>query len=231
MPAPLLPLRDNVSIGHTQGGQLINCTASEVAAIVEGTMRHGTTMDVEANYTDNHGQSEIGFGITPLIRLIGGSRSKFSSCTYGRIWAGPRARSTRTPAGWPSTCTYASEWHTIGRLLRPLDDARAAMRCPDTPHHRRAITDTIGLILLRAAELETAYWAWTPQEWLRLIGTTVDEFEKPWPGWIDVTVRPYLVADGYLLCGFTDFDRVGPFNRLALTWRVFGREPVDHSIQ
>lgn len=125
----------------------------------------------------------------------------------------------------------APEWHAIARLLRPLDDARAAMHCPDTPHHRRAITDAIGLILLRAAELETAYWAWTPQEWLRLIGTTVDEFERPWPGWIDGTVRPYVVAYGYLLCGFTDFDRLGPFNRLALTWRVFGKEPADHSIQ
>ncbi|ADI12928.1 hypothetical protein SBI_09810 [Streptomyces bingchenggensis BCW-1] len=52
----------------------------------------------------------------------------------------------------------APEWHTIGRRLRPLDVAHAAMRCPDTPHHRRAITDAIGLILLRAAELETAQW-------------------------------------------------------------------------
>ncbi|MET8630907.1 hypothetical protein ABZW30_45725 [Kitasatospora sp. NPDC004669] len=125
----------------------------------------------------------------------------------------------------------APEWDTIGRLLRPLDDARAAMHCPDTPHHRRAITDAIGLILLRAAELGTAYWAWTPDEWLRLIGTSADEFEKPWPGWIDGTVRPYVAAYGYLLCGFTDFDRLGPFNRLALTWRVFGTEPVDRSIQ
>ncbi|WWM30493.1 Tn3 family transposase [Streptomyces acidiscabies] len=39
--------------------QLINRTASEVAAMIEGAMRHGTTMDVEANYTDSHGQSEI----------------------------------------------------------------------------------------------------------------------------------------------------------------------------
>jgi hypothetical protein len=49
--------------------QLINCTASEVAAMVEGAMRHGTTMDVEANYTDSHGQSEIGFGITRLLNF------------------------------------------------------------------------------------------------------------------------------------------------------------------
>lgn len=49
--------------------QLINCTASEAAAMIEGAMRHGTTMDVEANYTDSHGQSEIGFGITRLLNF------------------------------------------------------------------------------------------------------------------------------------------------------------------
>ena len=29
--------------------------------MIEDAMRHGTSMDVEANYTDNHSQSEIGF--------------------------------------------------------------------------------------------------------------------------------------------------------------------------
>lgn len=47
--------------------QLINCSASEVAAMIEGTMRHGTTMEVDGNYVDSHGQSEIGFGITRLL--------------------------------------------------------------------------------------------------------------------------------------------------------------------
>jgi TnpA family transposase len=47
--------------------QLISCTASEVAAMVEGAMRHGTTMNVQANYVDTHGQSEIGFGVTRLL--------------------------------------------------------------------------------------------------------------------------------------------------------------------
>ncbi|MFD8393021.1 Tn3 family transposase [Streptomyces sp. NPDC059680] len=49
--------------------QLINCTASEVAAMVEGALRHGTTTDVEANYTDSYGQSKIGFGITRLLNF------------------------------------------------------------------------------------------------------------------------------------------------------------------
>ncbi len=47
--------------------QRINCSASEVHAMVEGAVRHGTEMKVEANYVDTHGQSEIGFGITKLL--------------------------------------------------------------------------------------------------------------------------------------------------------------------
>ena len=35
--------------------------------MVEGAIRHGTTMKVEGNYVDSHGQSEIGFGIARLL--------------------------------------------------------------------------------------------------------------------------------------------------------------------
>ena len=47
--------------------QLLSCTASEVAAMVEGAVRHGTSMQIEGNYVDSHGQSEIGFAITSLL--------------------------------------------------------------------------------------------------------------------------------------------------------------------
>ena len=46
--------------------QVISCSASEVAAMIEGAMRHGTSMEVEGNYVDSHGQSEI-FGLTRLL--------------------------------------------------------------------------------------------------------------------------------------------------------------------
>lgn len=64
--------------------QLISCTASEVAAMVEGAMHHGTAMQVEGNYVDSHGQSEIGFGITGCWALTccpASSGSTRSSCT------------------------------------------------------------------------------------------------------------------------------------------------------
>ncbi|MDN5794526.1 MAG: transposase [Intrasporangium sp.] len=47
--------------------QRLRASASEVHAMVEGAIRHGTTMTVEGNYVDAHGQSEIGFGITRLL--------------------------------------------------------------------------------------------------------------------------------------------------------------------
>ncbi len=37
--------------------------------MVEGAIRHGTTMKVEGDYTDTHGQSEIGFGIIRLLNV------------------------------------------------------------------------------------------------------------------------------------------------------------------
>jgi TnpA family transposase len=47
--------------------QLLNCSASEVHAMVDGAIHHGTEMAVESSYVDSHGQSEIGFGITKLL--------------------------------------------------------------------------------------------------------------------------------------------------------------------
>jgi hypothetical protein len=47
--------------------QLLNCSASEVHAMVDGAIHHGTEMAVESSYVDTHGQSEIGFGITKLL--------------------------------------------------------------------------------------------------------------------------------------------------------------------
>jgi TnpA family transposase len=47
--------------------QTLRTSASEVHAMIEGAIHHGTSMNVEANYVDSHGQSEIGFGITRLL--------------------------------------------------------------------------------------------------------------------------------------------------------------------
>ena len=47
--------------------QLKSCSSSEVAAMIEGLLRHCTDADIEANYTDTHGASVVGFAFTELL--------------------------------------------------------------------------------------------------------------------------------------------------------------------
>lgn len=47
--------------------QLKSCSSSEVTAIIEGLPRHGTEAEIEANYTDTHGASLVGFAFAELL--------------------------------------------------------------------------------------------------------------------------------------------------------------------
>ncbi|WP_036736675.1 Tn3 family transposase, partial [Paenibacillus zanthoxyli] len=47
--------------------QLKSCSSSEVAAMMEGLLRHCTYMEVEKNYVDSHGQSEVAFAFCYLL--------------------------------------------------------------------------------------------------------------------------------------------------------------------
>lgn len=47
--------------------QLKACSSSEVAAMLEGVLRHTTDMEVEKQYVDSHGQSEVGFAFCHLL--------------------------------------------------------------------------------------------------------------------------------------------------------------------
>ena len=86
--------------------QLLNCTASEVAAMIEGAMHHGTEMDVKANYTDTHGQSVIGFGLTRLLgfdllpRIKRINQLRLYAPAGGRRLPQPGAGDGARPIGW-----------------------------------------------------------------------------------------------------------------------------------
>jgi len=122
-------------------------------------------------------------------------------------------------------------WQPVRRLLRPLDDAAAALESPPTSHRRRAMLDASAVVLLRCAQGGRSYWAWADEEWAALIGRDQDGFRQAAPAWADDAVRPYLAAHAFLLGGFTAFCRLGRLHRLILAWRVFGRDRVDGEIR
>jgi TnpA family transposase len=47
--------------------RLRRCSSSEVAAMIEGVLRHDTGMEVERQYVDSHGQSEVAFAFCRLL--------------------------------------------------------------------------------------------------------------------------------------------------------------------
>jgi TnpA family transposase len=61
---------------------LKTCSASEVAAMLEGLLRHETAVDIDRNYTDTHGASIVGFAfchlfsfrLLPRLKRIGAVR-------------------------------------------------------------------------------------------------------------------------------------------------------------
>ena len=65
------PGRDDLLARRAEGGciysQLKTCSSSEVAAMIEGVLRHCTEMAVDRQYVDSHGQSEVAFAFCRLL--------------------------------------------------------------------------------------------------------------------------------------------------------------------
>jgi hypothetical protein len=121
-------------------------------------------------------------------------------------------------------------WPQIGRLLRPLDDAGAALESPVTTHRRRAMLDASAMVLLRCVQARRSYWAWAEEEWISLLGRDQRSFRMAAPSWADDAARPCLAAHAFLLGGFSAFGRLGRLGRLALARQIFGRDRVDGEI-
>jgi TnpA family transposase len=47
--------------------QLKTVSSSEVAAMIEGVLRHCTDVEIERQYVDTHGQSEVGFAFAHCL--------------------------------------------------------------------------------------------------------------------------------------------------------------------
>lgn len=124
----------------------------------------------------------------------------------------------------------AAGWRVIRRLLRPLDAVNDGLDSPSTPHRRRAMLDVVAVVLVRSAELGRAFWGWTTEEWVYLLGRDQPEFCRHAPAWVGDEVRPYLAAHAYLLGSFNEFHAMGGFHRLRLSWRIFGQDRVNAEI-
>lgn len=87
--------------------QLKTCSSSEVAAMIEGVLRHDTEMTVKKNFVDSHGQSEVAFAFCHLLgfqlmpRLKGIHRQRLYRPETGNPNAYPNLQLVLTrPINW-----------------------------------------------------------------------------------------------------------------------------------
>ena len=124
----------------------------------------------------------------------------------------------------------ARHWHALARLTTPLDETLAGLHHGDHVRFRRAGAQAAAIVLQHCADTGQSWWGWTPWEWARLCGGSAREFMTSQPLPTESTVRPFVVALAYLLGGFSDFHRLGMFNRLHLACMIFGEPAVEESL-
>lgn len=105
--------------------QLKRCSSSEVAAMIEGLLRHCTEMAVEKNYVDSHGQSEVAFAFCHLLgfdllpRLKGVSKKKLYRVEPGRPGDYPNLQPILTrPIHWNRIAKQYDEMMKYATALR-----------------------------------------------------------------------------------------------------------------
>jgi hypothetical protein len=120
------------------------------------------------------------------------------------------ARRVRPGAEWPQRIRCV-----LGRLRLPLEDAMAYLDVCD-----RTQRSALRILVLEMHRRQKAFWGWSQGQWAEMLCPSAAEFLSRHTSEHDC--RSNLVAFGYLLNLFDDFNALGPFRRSTLAENIFG---------
>jgi TnpA family transposase len=106
--------------------QLKTCSASEVAAMIEGLMRHCTSAEVERNYVDTHGASVVGFAFALLLgfKLL----PRLKNLGVARLYRPAAGEENAWPELAPVLSTKAIDWDLIAQQYDQMVKYATALR-------------------------------------------------------------------------------------------------------
>jgi len=119
----------------------------------------------------------------------------------------------------------ASQQGKLTRLMQPLSDVFALIE-GDKP----AKINSIHLVLRMCAREERPFWAWEHPTWLRVLGTSREEFFTIHKPGNLTEIRQYIIAAAYLLGCFRDLPALGGIEMVKLASKVFGRERLEANL-
>lgn len=105
--------------------QLKNCSSSEVAAMIDGVLRHCTDMSVERQYVDSHGQSEVAFA---FCRLLGFDLLPRLKLIHNQKLYRPKAGEADRFDHLQSVLTRPIDWNLIGQEYDRMVKYSTALR-------------------------------------------------------------------------------------------------------
>lgn len=105
--------------------QLKTCSSSEVAAMIEGLLRHDTDMDLEKNYVDSHGQSEVAFA---FCRLLGFQLLPRLKGIHAQKLYQPEAGNSNAFSNLQPVLTRPIDWNLISQQYDQMVKYATALR-------------------------------------------------------------------------------------------------------
>ena len=90
--------------------QLKRCSSSEAAAMIEGVLRHCTEKQVDRQYVDSHGQSEVAFA---FCRLLGFDLMPRLKCIHRQKLYRPESRQPEAFSNLQAILTRPINWELI----------------------------------------------------------------------------------------------------------------------
>ena len=188
-------------------------------------------MTASAAQRRNRALSPAPTGHAPLLDVSGFNRRITLLGEENKALAALGARDLQRNRSVGIPRRTVTHWRALPRLVEPLDTARDLLHHGDDVRFRRAGLHAVAIVLGNCATLGRSWWGWSAWDWARLAGASSADFRAAQPLPTETTVRPFLVALGYLLGEFTEFQHLGAFNRLHLAHLIFGPAPVTVAME
>src|SRR5260370_23082091 len=109
--------------------------------------------------------------------------------------------------------------------MQPLSDVFTAIEGEE-----QAKIESTHLLLSMCAREGRPFWAWEHPTWLRVLGTSLEEFSTIHNPGNETGIRQYVIAAAYLLGCFRDLPALGGIEMVKLAYKVFGRERLEANL-
>lgn len=106
--------------------QLKSCSASEVAAVIEGVLRHCTDVEIDRQYTDTHGASIVGFALAHMLGFDLLPRLK--NVGSARLYRPAAGEDEKWPNLAPVLSTKTIDWDLIRQQYDQIVKYTTALR-------------------------------------------------------------------------------------------------------